>query len=299
MSSQSNYMSSQRQDAGTLSARKLSVNAYDRTATMIIASLVVLGTTVTALGFIFFANKMAKPVIKPIAFVPVEATSPTANGGIGTDPEPPGMEEVSELAEPQLGDTLSAVSAAAVYAPAVFAEEGVAAAGQQAGKGKGLGDGRMPGPGSDGVIERVPRWERWKIRFEPQSAAEFAEWLDHFKIKVAVLGSDNKVHVASNFTAAAPTVESAAPQAYANWGQTVPADGPMPALTNELAQKAGIMKFGRIALLFYPFEVESLLWTLEKEKNKTGDPNRIRETVFTVGRTTDSFEFQVVDQKYF
>jgi hypothetical protein len=37
----------------------------------------------------------------------------------------------------------------------------------------------------------------------------------------------------------------------------------MPALTAQLARDAGIMAFGRIALLFYPFDVEALLYTLE------------------------------------
>ena len=40
---------------------------------------------------------------------------------------------------------------------------------KDAGKGQGKGDSRMAGPGGEGVVERVPRWERWKIRFEPES----------------------------------------------------------------------------------------------------------------------------------
>ncbi|HMO85372.1 MAG TPA: hypothetical protein PKC18_10680 [Lacipirellulaceae bacterium] len=82
-------------------------------------------------------------------------------------------------------------------------------------------------------------------------------------------------------------------------GQPVPADGPMPRLTTQLARDAGLLSRGRIALLFYPFEVEQLLWTLERARNPDGDPNRIRETVFTVVRQGDRFEFQVIEQKYF
>ena len=280
---------------------QLTVSAYDRTATTLIALLFLAATIVAALSAIFFADKFAKPVVKPIAFAPVEATSPTANGGFGTDPDPPGAVDAADLSEPQLGETLDAVATVANFAPAVFADEGVAASAvRAAGKGSGVGDGRQPGPGSDGVIERVPRWERWKIRFEPKSVEEFAAWLDTFQIRVGVIGRDNKVHVASGFSSADKLqVEAVEPAKYAAWGQTVPADGPMPALTANLARRAEILQFGRIALLFYPFEVESLLWNLEKENNKTGDANKIRETVFTVARDGDGFQFKVLEVKYF
>lgn len=281
----------------------LSVSPFDRAASGVITSLVTVGTTVGCLALLFFANKFTSTVT-PIAVVPVEATSPTGNGGFGTDPEPPGSPDAPELSEPQLGDTLDALTSADVLdalstSDAVIGEQTIEAAGQMAGRGNGLGDARQPGPGNDGVIERVPRWERWKIRFEPESAADFAAWLDQYQIRVGVLGRDNKVHVAWGFVGGRPQTESAEPLQYASWGQTIPADGPMPALTTQLARDAGILNFGRIALLFYPFDVEQLLWTLEKEQNKYGDPNKIRETVFTLVREGSGHRFQVIDQKYF
>ncbi|HMP07746.1 MAG TPA: hypothetical protein PJ982_15455 [Lacipirellulaceae bacterium] len=273
-----------------------------RAASGLITSLVTVGTIVVCLALLFFANKFTE-TITPIAVVPIEATSPTGNRGFGTDPEPPGSPDAPELSEPQLGETLDALMSAdildAATSDAVVADHTVAAAGQAAGRGGGLGDARTPGPGNDGVIERVPRWERWKIRFEPQSEADFAAWLDQFQIRVGVLGNDNQVHVAWNCGQGRAEVEAAEPMKYAAWGQTVPADGPMPRLTTQLARDAGLLSRGRIALLFYPFEVEQLLWTLERARNPDGDPNRIRETVFTVVRQGDRFEFQVIEQKYF
>ena len=236
--------------------------------------------------------------------MPVEATSPTGNGGFGTDPEPPGVPDAPELSEPQLGETLDALMSVDVMAARRHQRRGRGRphhrrSGQAAGRGNGLGDARQPGPGNDGVIERVPRWERWKIRFEPDSEADFTAWLDQFKIRVGVLGRDNLVHVAWNFAAGAPQVEAKPPLEYSRWGQTIPADGPMPALTTQLARKAGILTFGKIALLFYPNEVENVLYTLEKERNASGDANKIRETVFTVVRDGKAFAFKVIDQKYF
>ncbi len=282
---------------------KLAVGAFDRAATLIITLLVTVGALVGVLALVFFADKFTSTPT-PIALVPIEATSPTGNGGFGTDPEPPGVPDAPELSEPQLGETLDAMMSvdmmsAVATSDAVIADRTIDAVGQASGRGNGLGDARTPGPGNDGVIERVPRWERWKIRFEPNSEADFAAWLDQFAIRVGVLGRDNQVHVAWGFTSGNPTVEAKPPLEYAGWGQTIPADGPMPALTKRLATNAGIMAFGRIALLFYPMEVETLLWTLENERNASHDPNKIRETVFTVVREGATFKFAIIDQKYF
>lgn len=263
---------------------------------MVIALLILLGTAVAGLSVIFFANKFTSTIV-PIAFVPVEASSPSANQGLAEEPEPPGAEEAPELVEPQLQDTLDALSMATLD-EALLADEAIDAA-EDASKGEGLGDSRQAGPGSDGVVERVPRWERWKIRFEPKSAGDFAKWLDQNKIRIGVLGRDNKVHVAWDFTQATPQTASAEPVEYGGWGQTAPADGPMPALAANLARKAGVFGRGTIILLFYPKAVEDLLWTLEQEKNALKDPNKVRETVFTVIPQSDGYRFEVVNQKYF
>lgn len=282
---------------------ELSVNAFDRTATMIIALLILLGVGVATLGIVFFSNKF-NTTIEPIAVVPVEASSPTGNQGFADEPEPPGAEEAPELTEPQLEDTLDTLEEMSLN-DAIFTKETLETAATEASQGEGKGDSRRAGPGGDGVVERVPRWERWKIRFEPKSPAEFAAWLDQYKIRVGVLGRDNQVHVAWNFAGGALQKEATPPTAYNAWGQTLPADGPMPKLTQDLARKADIMRLGRIALLFYPQEVEALLWTMEQANNKfkdangQPDPNRVRETVFTVVNERGGFKFHIVDQKYF
>lgn len=285
---------------GSVRARSpLTVSSYERTATIVIALLVVFGTLAIALAMVFFANKF-ESTVEPIAFVPVEASSPSGSGGVSDDPEPPGVEDAPELSEPGLADTLAAVaSTTASLSDAIISDQTIKGTADQAGRGSGLGDARQPGPGGDGVIERVPRWERWKIRFEPQSAGEFNEWLDQHKIRVGVLGRDNKVYLAWNFTGARETEVADPKGVYDGWGRTLPADGPMPALTAALARDAGIMQRGPIALLFCPPEVEALLYTLEMEKNTTRDPNKIRETIFTVIRGANGLEFSVSQIKYF
>lgn len=257
------------------------------------------GMAVSGLLVVFFATRQF-PSIEPIPVVPVEATSPNANQGLADEPDPPGVEDAPDLAEPQLQDTLDALTAAVSMSEVLLSDEQLDAE-KEAGKGKGLGDSRMAGAGGDGVVERVPRWERWKIRFEPDSLAGFTAWLDQFGIRIGVLGRDNQVHVAYNFLSGMK-VESAPPQEYGTWGRTLPADGPMPQLTMQLARKADIARRGSIALLFCPFDVEAILYTAEKkyaEKRDVTDVNKLRSTVFTVIKEGGKYEFQVIDQKYF
>lgn len=287
--------STNRPAADTKRKYQLTVNAYDRTAALIVALLVMVGCTVLGMSVVFFTGKFIRTV-EPVPVVPVEATSATANQGLAEEPEPPGVEDAPDLSEPQLQDTLETLTNA--ISDKVLISDELIDAEKEAGKGKGLGDSRMAGPGGDGVVERVPRWQRWKIRFQPESASEFAEWLDYHKIELGVLGRDNQVHYGYDFSQAAPKVKSAAPTDETR-GYTSAADGPMPALTMELARKADIARFGPIVLLFYPFEVESVLWTLEKEYTGGRDANDIRETIFTVIRDGKEFKFEVVDVKYF
>ena len=278
---------------------QLTVNTYDRTATLLIALLIMVGTAVTGLLVVFFATRQF-PTIEPIPVVPVEATSPNANQGLAQEPDPPGAEDAPDLTEPQLQDTLDALTAAASMEQVLLSDEMIDAE-KQAGKGKGLGDSRMAGPGGDGVVERVPRWERWKFRFEPESSAAFQQWLDQFGIRLGVFGRDNKVHLAYDFLKGTK-VTAGTSKEYTTWGYTVPADGPMPTLAAQLARKAGIARKGPIVLLFYPFDVEAILYTTEKkyaEKQGVTDVNKLRSTVFTVFKTGNQYKFQVLNQKYF
>ena len=244
---------------------QLTVNAFDRTATLLIALLVMVSLTVLGLAIVFFASKLVR-TIEPIPVAPVEASSPNANQGLADEPDPPGAEDAPELSEPQLMDTLDALTRSLTTSQALFSDEAIDAA-DELGKGKGLGDSRMAGPGGDGVVERVPRWERWKFRFEPKSTGDFASWLDFYKIEVGVLGRDNMIHFAKGFSSGSPEIYEGEPRRETR-GYAAPTDGPMPALTMQLARKAGITRYGSIVLLFYPFEVESLLWNIEREYSR-------------------------------
>ena len=260
--------------------------------------LIMVGLTVLGLLIVFFAGRFITQTTLPE--VSFEATSQNANQGLAQEPEPPGFEDAPDLTEPQLQDTLQALTNAVSQTDAIYSEEAYDAD-TLAGKGKGPGDNRMPGTGGDGVVERVPRWERWKIRFEPKGNDAYSAWLDFHKIRVGVLDQrNNQVHLAYDFHSGRK-VEAAPPTQYRypQWKLVMPVDPPLPGLTRELAQQAGISRHGSIILLFVPFDVERLLWTIENEHSDGRDVNTIRETIFRVQPDGAGFRFEVIDQKYF
>jgi len=289
-------MPSDAQSYSTPRRYQLTVNSYDRTATLLIALLIMVGAAVSGLLVVFFTTRQF-PSIEPIPVVPVEATSPNANQGLANEPDPPGVEDAPDLSEPQLQDTLDALTAAVSMNEVLLSDEMLDAE-KEAGKGKGLGDSRMPGQGGDGVVERVRRADRWKIRFEPESFSDFARWLDFHKIELGVLGRDNQVYYAYEVTGSPIKVRSGKPSEDKRI-YTSPADGPMPNLAMQLARKAGIARHGTIILLFHPKNVTDLLWITENKYANGRDVNTIRETVFTVIKERNRYTFQVVDQKYF
>ena len=122
----------------------LTVSRYEQAATLVIALLVIFGTMSAGLSIIFFANKFGSDPIEPIAFVPMEASSPSGNGGIGDDPEPPGVEDAPELSEPALQDTLSAVaSTSAVLGDVMISDTAIQGTAEQAGRGSFALNGQM------------------------------------------------------------------------------------------------------------------------------------------------------------
>lgn len=276
---------------------RLAVNAYDRTTTFILAALILVSLIVFGLLVVFLTTRTF-PAIESIPVSPVEATSSTANQGVAAELEPPGVEEAPDLHEPLLQDTLDALTVAASAKQASLADENLQAD-DLSSKGEGLGDARLAGPGGDGVVERVPRWKRWKIRFQPNSPEEFARWLDFHRIEIGVLGRNNVVYYASNLSSDTPRTRTNPDPKSEQRGYTSAADGPMPELTVQLARKANISRHGTITLLFYSFDVENTLYQLEQEQAGNRNVNTIRETVFVVVRDGQDYGFQVVEQKFF
>lgn len=295
------------------SKNQLRINSYDRVSSWLIALLVITGITVGCLLFIYFTREVIRrEVVLPV--MPVSVGGGGTGGSMtstdsGTDFEPPGSDEVSELLEPQLQETLTAVASAVTAKNALLADETIDV-GVEPTRGTGKGDNRRPGfgggsgGGSGGGIgsgfgrrRGGPGEPQREIRFEPADIAEYARWLDFFRIELGVLGHDNRVYYAYNLRQKRPDTRVGDPadeqRLYMN-----SADGPFAPLDRQLADKAGISDKGAIILQFYPPDTQALLLNLERKHAAPRKPEQIRRTVFRVTNAGTGFEFSVEEQFY-
>lgn len=276
----------------TTSRYDLRVNTYDRVSSLLVALLFIVGATVVGLIIVYFARRLIDAQVA-IPITPVSAGRPAdAAMGLKRDLEPPGIEEIPELIEPKLQDTLSALSVAVTAKTALLSDEDIDSE-HEMGHGRGYGDNRRSGYG-DGVGYDEPRRE---IRFEPDNLQHYARFLDFFGIELGVLGRDNNVYYASGFSREKPTIRVGQPaqeqRLYMN-----PADNQFAALDRQLAAMAGIADKGEIILQFYPPQTQSILFALEQKRAGDRTPEQIRHTVFRVLPKGDRFEFTVEEQSY-
>lgn len=276
------------------SRHRLRVSAYDRVASWLVALLIVVSTAVAGLFIVYFTRQLITSQ-KPIPVTPVEAGGRPADAAMGLkrDLEPPGIEEVPDILEPQLPDTLTAVSNAVSARTALLADDDIDSTGET-GHGSGLGDSRRAGSGDGAGGPREPQRE---IRFEPKSLRHYAQWLDFFHIELGVLGKDNKIYYAYNLSREKPDVRQGAPDEESRL-YLIPTQGKFAALDRRLAMRAGIADKGQIIVQFYPPAAESILLDLEAKRADGRSREQIRRTVFRVTPVGNEFEFSVEEQTY-
>lgn len=278
-----------------ISNYRLRVNAYDRVSSWLVALLIISCLTVAGLLIVYLTRKfIVAPVAIPVT--PVEPPRQSAEMAMGQkqEPEPPGIEDAPDLAEPQLQDTLSSVANAVATKTALLSDESIDAQASDMAFGQGLEDSRQAGKAGYGEGPQGPARE---IRFEPENLRQYAQFLDFFHIELGVLGRDNKIYYAYNLSHDVPDVRVGEPteeqRLYMN-----SALGRFAALDRRLANDAGIADHGRIILQFYPPQTEAILYDLEKQQAAGRPPEQIRRTVFRVTHTGDQFEFSVDEQTY-
>ena len=259
----------------------LQVNAYDRSSSVLVALLIMVGATVLGLIIIYFTGR-AITVQTAIAVTPIDA--PAAQGL--DDDSLPEAENVPEELELELQETLNVMDGLIAAQITLFdSTEGDPNATP------GRGDPRATGPGT-GTGPPEPQRE---IRFEPESVDEYARWFDEAGFELGVLGADNQVYYASGLSKSQPKLRQG------------PGDqekrlyflssGPLAPLDKQLARKAGLLNRGSIILKFCSGQTQQRLLTLEAEAAQGKSTAQIRRTVFRVERVRSSYDFSVLEIK--
>jgi len=278
---------------------ELRVSPYERVASMLLALLALIGTTVLLMLILWLSSRIfASQAAVGVVLEDIGTGDGGLSGGMELDAPPAeelGME--TDLEEPALEQTLAAI-ADAVASQVALLEDPALTEEMLSGKGGSTGDGRVPGLGSGpGGTGRARHWE---VQFPPGNTIDgYAQQLDYFGIELGVMvpGTDGaRVIYASRFSQRAP-VRREAPtdqekRAYLTWRT-----GGLEQADRELLGWANISAEGKLILKFLPPELEQEL--LQMEHARAGDKaKRIRTTYFGIRPEGGGYKFYVIDQTY-
>jgi hypothetical protein len=274
---------------------------FDVVTAFLTSLIVFAGTCVLLLIIAWFTNKWVVPPrsIDPIIEHHQGLEYPN---GFERDFEPPGREEVEDLIEASLPDTIEAVTNSITNVAASL--ETVDSASTVATDGKHVGDPRMEGPGQeeDGQ-DVIPRYLRWQLDFAARDMTSYAKQLDYFKIELAVIGGTIQGVDVVNELATGPkhyrivdtTSES---RLYFMWVSP----GPLLQFDRRLLQQCGVPFAGRQILKFIPKDLENeTLATLELEFARSKgyqSVTQIAKTVFVCEPEGAGYRFVVTSQRY-
>lgn len=283
-------------------AKSLRTQKVDVVASLLMSLLVLIGLIVLLLFVLWLTTTFTWEAgdIK-IAEERVAGRGDHAEG-FERDIEPPGAEEVEELTEPTLAETLEAVTDAATSVAASV--DSIDSNSMASSQGTGRGDSRPPGPLGDGD-DIVPRFERWELKFQAKGLRSYATQLDFFGIELACIGGNMAtVDYASQF-ASAPRKRSGTSEEenkrsrlHFMWRQ----EGPLKEFDRQLLGQAGVTTQGRMLLKFIPKELEDRLAQIEmKFANSKGHMSvkEIAKSIFeSQASSSGGYEFVVIEQRY-
>lgn len=271
------------------SADLLKVSAYDRAASMLIALLILVGSAVAILFGIWLTSRVFFVPDPPVVASLDEEEGTQNPSGLSRDIEEPGVEDLLDLAEPEVVETLVAVTdAVSSMAATLDALEGVVSS-----RGTGVGDNRKPGTG-DGII---PRWQRWEIRYSSTTLEDYQKQLEFFGVELGSLGGGRPGVDYVAFKNGRPvkrTTESADDdRLYFIWQ-----GGRFKEQDRSLMTAAGVPITGRVLCQFYSQEMENRLADLERQKLGNRSLRDVQKTYFGIQSVQRGFEFYVIDIRW-
>jgi hypothetical protein len=277
---------------------ELIVSRYDQVAGMLVALLLILGFITLMMFLIWLSTRIfwvAPPV--PVTLLDVGGGGSGQVVGGEKELEEPNPEEITELVDPPIEQSLEAISSVVTTeAQELDALDGSTSLGS--GEGEGTGDGRGKGPGGPGTEDGIPAYERWEVRMSATDINEYARQLDFFGVELGVAGGGNpNVEYVSKLATASPTVRRGDPKAEKRL-RFLHKTGELRAADQQLATRAGVKTDGRVVFQFYSQQMYEQLLTLEYARKGERSISQVRKTIFGVRGTGGRYEFFVIDQFY-
>lgn len=283
-------------------AAGLKTQKIDVVASILMASLVVIGLLV----FLLFVVWLTQTWTWKAGEIKIEEERVAGRGdhaeGFERDIEPPGAEEIEELAEPTLAETLEAVTEAATTVAASL--DSINSNSNATVSGTGRGDSRPPGPLGEGD-DVIPRFERWELKFLAKGLKPYATQLDFYKIELGCVGGGiNEVDYAFNVSSSpqkrsgSSAEENKRTRLFFMWRQ----QNKLMQFDKQLLGQAGVRTQGRQILKFIPKALEDQLYKAEMTYAISEGHKSVKEISKTIfesrAASSGGYEFVVIEQRY-
>ncbi len=274
----------------------------DQVASLLMSLLVVIGLVV----LLMFVVWLTQTFTWSAGDIQIQEERVAGRGdhaeGFERDIEPPGAEEVEELAEPTLAETLEAVTDAVSSVAATL--DSIDSNTQISIDGSARGDSRPPGPLGEGD-DIVPRFERWELKFQSKGLQPYAAQLDFYNIELACVGGGvatvdyaSSVSTSPQMRSGTSAEENKLTRLYFMWRQ----EGPLKQFDKQLLEQAGVRTNGRQLLKFIPKELEDRLAQTEMKYAISKGHNTVKEIAKTIFESqvaaSGNYEFVVIEQRY-
>ena len=275
-------------------------NKVEQVSSLLISIAVMLALAVSALFLLFLLSmNWTRPQKMTID---VEQTAGRGDNAAGfeRDFDPPAADEVEQLNEPALEQTIQMVNDAIA---AIASMDTIMASDAVTGDRSGQGDSRPPGPEGEGV-DGVHRGERWELKFTARDRKAYAGQLDAFGIELAAIGGGiTTIDYATNL-AKSPKGRSGTRDQEKRLFFTYVTNNALMQYDKALLQAAGVNIKERTVLKFIPKETEDQLAIAEKayyidKRSKDFRISDIAKTIFECKASkSGKFEWVVIDQRY-
>ncbi len=275
-------------------------NKVEQVSSLLISIAVMLALAVGALFLLFLLSmSWTRPQEMTLE---VERIAGRGENAAGTerDFDPPSVDEVEQLTEPALEQTMQMVNDAIA---AIASMDTIMANDAITGDRNGKGDSRPPGPEGEGV-DGVHRGERWELKFTARDRKAYAGQLDAFGIELAAIGGGiTSIDYATNL-AKSPKGRSGTRDQEKRLFFTYVTNNALMQYDKALLQAANVNIKERTVLKFIPKETEDQLALAEKayyidKRSKDFRISDIAKTIFECKASkSGKFEWVVIDQRY-
>jgi hypothetical protein len=277
----------------------LRTNNVDLVSSLLTSLIVFIGMAVTLLFILYLTKTMTWEPERLVLEEEKVAGRGENAAGFARDLEPPGEEEIEDLTEPSLEQTLEAMTEAL---SSISASLDSLDASLESSSGAGQGDSRPPGPLGEGD-DIIPRFERWELKFSARSRPQYARQLDFYGIELAAIGGSPTVDYLSKFSGS-PATRSGTSKEEKRLNFTWREEGTLKQYEKQMLDAAGIKTEGRFYYKFISAELEEELAQAEMryaiaQKGKQIPVKTLLKTVFeSTPTSTGSYEWKVIDQRY-